>query len=330
MKILIVGLGSMGKRRARLTKGIDSSIRIAGVDTAESRRVEATDLGLIDAAYPSIAEAVAAEAPDAALVCTAPLTHAAIISELLDNSLPVFTELNLVADGYEENMAKAKEKGVLLFLSSTMLYRRETQYIKQQVAAFGKPVHYIYHIGQYLPDWHPWENYKNFFVGDPRTGGCREIFGIELPWLLDAFGPVKSVFAVADKLSALELPYPDRWLVTLTHESGVRGQLAVDIVCPKAVRSFEVFGEGLHLFWEGNPKELYDFDHDSGEKRPVTTYQTVEQDPRYSDNIVENAYVDELAEFLSCLRGEKTARYGFAEDLVTLGVIDEIERSAKG
>ena len=51
MKILIVGLGSMGKRRARLTKGIDSSIRIAGVDTAESRRAEATDLGLIDAAY---------------------------------------------------------------------------------------------------------------------------------------------------------------------------------------------------------------------------------------------------------------------------------------
>ena len=64
MNILIVGLGSKGKRRARLTKGIDSSIRIAGVDTAESRRVEATDLGLIDAAYPSIAEAVAAEAPD--------------------------------------------------------------------------------------------------------------------------------------------------------------------------------------------------------------------------------------------------------------------------
>lgn len=115
MKILIVGLGSMGKRRARLTKGIDSSIRIAGVDTAESRRVEATDLGLIDTAYPSIAEAVAAEAPDAALVCTAPLTHAAIISELLDNSLPVFTELNLVADGYEENMAKAKEKAYCCF-----------------------------------------------------------------------------------------------------------------------------------------------------------------------------------------------------------------------
>ena len=33
MKLLIVGLGSMGKRRARLTKGIDAAIQIVGVDT---------------------------------------------------------------------------------------------------------------------------------------------------------------------------------------------------------------------------------------------------------------------------------------------------------
>ena len=188
MKLLIVGLGSMGKRRARLSKGIDAALHIVGVDTAEARRAEACTLGLADAAYPTIAEAVAAEHPDAALVCTAPLSHAAVIGELLDNDLPVFTELNLVGDGYAENMAKAAAKNLPLFLSSTMLYRRETQYIKQQVQAFGRPVHYIYHIGQYLPDWHPWENYKNFFVGNARTGGVREIFGIDLPWLLDAFG----------------------------------------------------------------------------------------------------------------------------------------------
>lgn len=49
MKLLIVGLGSMGKRRARLTKGIDDAIQIVGVDTAEGRRVEAKNLGLADA-----------------------------------------------------------------------------------------------------------------------------------------------------------------------------------------------------------------------------------------------------------------------------------------
>ena len=84
MKLLIVGLGSMGKRRARLTKGIDAAIQIIGVDTAESRRAEAQSLGLADAAYPTIQDAVTAAHPDAALVCTAPLSHGAIIGELLD------------------------------------------------------------------------------------------------------------------------------------------------------------------------------------------------------------------------------------------------------
>lgn len=325
MKLLIVGLGSMGKRRARLARGIDAAIGIAGVDTAAERRAEAVRLGLADGAWPTIAEAVAAAAPDAALVCTAPLTHAAIIGELLDCGLPVFTELNLVRDGYAENMAKAAEKNLTLFLSSTMLYRRETQYIKAEVQKFGRPVHYIYHIGQYLPDWHPWENYRNFFVGNARTGGVREIFGIDLPWLLDAFGPVAQLTVQKDTLSDLGLPYPDSVTLLLRHQNGVQGVLAADVVSRKAVRNFECFGDGLHLFWEGNPKTLYEFR--DGEKRFVDTYATFEHDSRYSDNIVENAYVDELTNFFAVLRGEEAPRYSFGRDLAVLDLMDRIEQA---
>ena len=107
MKLLIVGLGSMGKRRARLTKGIDTAIQIVGVDTAEGRRVEAKNLGLADAAYATIAEAVAAEHPDAALVCTAPLSHAAVIGELLD----LDGHLNRFAEGLERKFRKTGGNG---------------------------------------------------------------------------------------------------------------------------------------------------------------------------------------------------------------------------
>ncbi|MEG0166559.1 MAG: Gfo/Idh/MocA family oxidoreductase, partial [Ruthenibacterium sp.] len=99
MKLLIVGLGSMGKRRARLIKGVDASIMLSGVDMTESRRAQAAELGIT--AYESIETAVAAQKFDAAFVCTAPVTHAKIIDALLDANLPVFTELNLVADGYD-------------------------------------------------------------------------------------------------------------------------------------------------------------------------------------------------------------------------------------
>ena len=325
MKLLIVGLGSMGKRRARLLRGLVPEVEIAGVDSAPGRREEARALGIT--AYESLDAALAAGGFDGALVCTAPLSHAGLIGRLLEAGLPVFTELNLVDDGYDENIRKAKEKGVPLFLSSTMLYRGETRYIKQRVQEFAGPVNYIYHIGQYLPDWHPWENYKNFFVGDARTGGVREIFGIDLPWLLDTFGPVTGFTAMKDKISNLEITYPDSVFVTLRHENGTKGMLAVDVVSPKAVRNFECFGEGLHLFWEGNPRSLYEFDKQSGEKQPVNTYAQVEQDPRYSDNIVENAYVDELANFLGVLAGAEQPRYSFEQDKKTIRLIEAIENA---
>ena len=267
MELLIVGLGSMGKRRARLLKGIDKNIALSGVDTAPSRREEAAALGV--EGFESIDAALAAKRFDGALVCTAPLTHAAIIRQLLEAGLPVFTELNLVSDGYAENMALAKEKGLPLFLSSTMLYRGETQYIKGRVDEFAKPVNYIYHIGQYLPDWHPWENYKNFFVGDARTGGVREIFGIDLPWLLDTFGPVKSLHAEKDKLSELEISYPDSVFVTLRHENGTKGMLAVDVVSPKAVRNFGQPQEPLRLRPCQRRKEGREHLRQRGTRRPL-------------------------------------------------------------
>ena len=327
MKLLIVGLGSMGKRRARLAKGLDPAMEIVGVDSAETRRAEAKDLGLVADAWPSIGEAVAAARPDAGLVCTAPLSHAGVIGELLDAGLPVFTELNLVRDGYAENMAKARAKNLPLFLSSTMLYRRETQYIKQAVQRFGKPVHYIYHIGQYLPDWHPWENYKNFFVGNARTGGVREILGIDLPWLLDAFGPVEQMTVQTDSISGLGLPYPDCATLLLRHRGGVQGVLAADVVSPKAVRNFECFGDGLHLFWEGNPKALYEFR--DGSKQFVDTYQSFEHDSRYSDNIVENAYVDELANFFGVLKGTEAPRWTFEKDLAAIDLMDRVQAAGE-
>lgn len=323
MNFLIVGLGSMGKRRARLIQGLGAGHTVAGVDTAPARQAEAEALGI--RAFATIPQAVAAAKYDAGFVCTAPLSHAIIINQLLNSNLPVFTELNLVPDGYEDMMAKARQKGLPLFLSNTMLYRAETQYIAAQVRAFAKPVNYIYHIGQYLPNWHPWEHYKNFFVGNPRTSGVREILAIDLPWLVKAFGPVQSAHVEKDKISGLEIDYPDSYFITLRHPGGTKGVLAADVVSPKAVRNFEVFGEGLHLFWEGNPKTLYRYDAEKGANVPVETYTECVQDSRYSDNIVENAYVDEILNFLEVLKGEASPRWSFEEDMAVLRLIEGIE-----
>lgn len=202
--IMVVGLGSMGRRRIRLLKKLRPEICLCGVDRNRERRVKVEEEFALRT-YDSIERALQLEGPEAAVVSTSPLTHASIISECLSRGLHVFTELNLVPDGYQENMALAKEKGLELFLSSTFLYREETRYLIDRVKKCDQPLSYRYHVGQYLPDWHPWESYKDYFISDVRTNGCRELFAIELPWLCAAFGPIMGVRGLRQKCSRLQI-----------------------------------------------------------------------------------------------------------------------------
>ena len=126
------------------------------------------------------------------------------------------------------------------------------------------------------------------------------------------------------RISDLGLPYPDCVTLLLRHKGGVQGVLAADVVSRKAVRSFECFGDGIHLFWEGNPKALYEFK--DGDKQPVNTYASFEHDSRYSDNIVENAYVDELTNFFGVLKGTETPRWSFTKDLAAIQLIETKSR----
>lgn len=324
MKIIVIGLGSMGKRRIRLLSEHKDMI-LFGIDSSQERCQEVKEKFGIKC-YNSISEMVSKEHPDAAVISTSPLSHAAIIKECLQNGLHVFTEINLVSDGYEENMKLAKEKGLTLFLSSTFLYQAETLKIIEKVkeAKVGK-LNYMYHVGQYLPDWHPWESYNNYFIGNPRTNGCREILTIDLPWIVTAFGNIKSVQVLKSKNTELNIEYNDNYLIMLDHESGAKGVFAADVVARKAVRHFEVYGEDLHLTWDGTPETLLCYDIQKKEDVQLLADLTTEHIEGYSNLIDENPYRDELQAFLDAVIEGKQPMWGFDKDLSLLKVIDEIE-----
>lgn len=328
MVILVVGLGSMGNRRLRLLKARHPEIGLAGVDMDARRRASAEqDYGIHT--YPDIFQAMEQEKPAAAVLSTSPLSHASLIRECLTAGLHVFTELNLIPDGYMENMALAKKNGRVLFLSSTFLYRKETQYIIERVQNNGGILSYRYHVGQYLPDWHPWESYTDYFVHDKRTNGCRELFAIELPWLEAAFGPVETIQVMSGNGTQLDLPYRDCYMVLLQHHGGHMGNLCVDVVSRKPVRKFEVYGESMYLTWDGTPDTLREWNVESRTEQAVQVYQSVEHQQEYASFIVENAYADELDAFLLEITQQKKPLYGFAEDLTTLEIIDRIERAGE-
>jgi predicted dehydrogenase len=320
VNIVVIGLGSMGKRRIRLMRELYPKMTIYGVDRRNDRRKETEAIFGIES-FASI-EAINKDV-DCAFVCTSPLSHSSIIRECLTRKWHTFTELNLVADGYCENMELAKKNSCHLFLSSTFYYREEIKYIQSQVQV-GEKWNYMYHIGQYLPDWHPWENYSDFFVGDKRTNGCREIFAIELPWLTGAFGGIKEIHTISGKMSGLNIAYDDNFLVQLIHENGCKGILAVDVVSPYAARRFEAYTEGKYMIWNGTPDSLTIYDAQTQSLIPVVLTEETEHREGYAGFVVENAYKNEIKEFFAVVRQEKTPIYGFEQDREILELINRI------
>lgn len=320
MNIAVIGLGSMGKRRIRLMKEMYPEYNIVGIDGREDRQKEtSTKFGIN--CYKDLAQVDLVI--DCVFVCTSPLSHYSIIHNALEHGYHVFSELNLVADGYDENIILAKEKNVKLFLSSTFFYREELKYIREKIHNDIR-WNYIYHIGQYLPDWHPWESYKDFFLGNKITNGCREILAIELPWLLDTFGKVTNINVVGDKITNLSIDYKDNFMIQLVHENGNKGCLIVDVVSPIAVRNLEIYSEGNYLVWNGNPNTLSEYDSVNRELFSVKLSESNEHIKGYSSIIVENAYKNEIKEFFEVVLNNKEPLYSFEKDKNILELIDRI------
>ena len=324
MRIIVIGLGSMGKRRIRLMSE-HKDVELFGIDSQESRCNEVREKFGITC-YNSIDEACKAQAIEAAIISTSPLSHASIIKECLSHNLHVFTEINLVQDGYDENIALAKEKGKVLFLSSTFLYRKETQTIIEKVHKAKCALNYIYHVGQYLSDWHPWESYNNYFIGNPKTNGCREIMAIDLPWIVTAFGPIKKAYAVKSKNTELNISYNDNYLITLEHESGAKGVFAVDVVARKPYRHIDVYGEKLQLSWNGTADSLNEFNIEEKKDENISFSDASEHVEGYAAFITENPYREELNSFLKQIADPTyVPAWDFEKDKAVLDWITVIE-----
>lgn len=329
MTIGVIGLGSMGKRRIRLLKEIDNCFNIVGIDGREDRRSETQSLFHIDV-YDKVNTALAEAEIDTVIVSSSPASHNQIINTCLKNKCNVFSELNLIDDGYDENIRLAKEKNVTLFLSSTMMYRKEIEHIKKVVSEAAMPVNYIYHVGQFLPTWHSWESYKDFFVANKRTNGCREVFAIELPWLVDTFGEIDKISVEKGNMTNLNIDYPDNYVVTVTHKSGTVGSLNVNIASRYAVRNLEIYGQDTYIKWGGKPDSLEQYDVKEEKLIDINPYDIVDSINKQNESILENAYEDELRDFLKCISDKSKSRYSFEKDKIILSIIDMIEGELYG
>ena len=148
---------------------------------------------------------------------------------------------------------------------------------------------------------------------------------IELPWILKTFGEVASFSVESDKMTDLQIEYKDNYIIQITHSNGNKGALIVDVVSPVAVRHLEVYGENKYYRWSGTPDTLFEYCFELKELQKVSLFEKEEHKDGYRAFIVENAYKNEINEFIDVVVNGKSQEYGFTEDMKVLELIDKLE-----
>lgn len=254
LKFLVVGLGSMGKRRVRNLQaiGVDD---IAGFDIREDRRSEAAEkYGIV--VYAEFTSALENFCPDVLVISTSPEQHMAYAWHGLEHGLSCFIEASVVdADRILELHRRTVGTSVLMAPSCTMREFPGPKKIKEliQAGVIGRPLNLNYQTGQYLPDWHPWENIQDFYVSSRETGGCREIVPFELTWLNDIFGEPEAIGCVKAKLTDMNADIDDLYHCLLRYPEGLLANITVEVVSrPQVTRELRILGTDGQLVFSAD------------------------------------------------------------------------------
>src|SRR3989338_1435584 len=325
MRFLIVGLGSMGKRRIRnlLANGEKD---IAGFDIRPDRLKEAQEkYGIkIIGDFKKISR----QDFDAMLISASPEAHGDYIRFALKHKKHFFVEHPINDDGYKE-ILENKDLSIVKAPSCTMRFYTPIKMIKKILSEgkIGKILAFQYHMGQYLPDWHPWEDYRQVYFSKKETGACREMLPFELIWLnwVMASAP-EEVSGIIAKVSDLDMDADDIVLASLKYKNGMLGNVIIDVVSRKPVRTLRVLGTDGVLDWERFDHEIkiYDAGAKSTDVIPVP-----KGNPEKGYVNEEEMYNGEIRAFLDAIEGRAEYPFSFEENLLNLKTLFALEKAFK-
>ena len=259
MKFLVIGLGSMGKRRIRNLIALGYKNSIVGFDTKDDRVNETTEKYNIDT-FNNFENAIKEFNPEVFIISTPPNFHMKYAYFAFENNVHCFIEASVMdSQKILELSIMIKNRDLIIVPSCTMQYYPGPKKIKELIndGIIGKVLNFNYQTGQYLPDWHPWEDIIDFYVSNPETGGCREIVPFELTWLNDIFGQAKPLACVKRKLTDTSAKIDDIYHCILEYPNNVLGNLTVEVISrPKATREFRVIGSSGEIVFNGESNTL--------------------------------------------------------------------------
>lgn len=326
--ILVIGLGSMGKRRIRCLIALGYT-KITGFDIREDRRLECQRLfGIITT--DNFQKLVKKNQFDTWFISVPPDIHHVYMKAAVINKTPSFIEASVVDTEINKILKDANNLNVFLAPSCTMYFHPAIKIIFEifKKKSLGTISTFIYHSGQYLPDWHTYESVSDYYVSQKETGGAREIVPFELTWLTQLLGFPKRVAGFYQKTIEIEgAEEIDDTYMMLMDYSNYLVNITVDVVSRTASRRLTINGSKGQLIWNWDEAviKVYDSDQDDWS---LINYKQRASANGYNENISEDMYIEEVDLFLKAVfNGDKWPN-SLKHDLKVLQLLYSLEESS--
>jgi len=331
MKFLVVGLGSMGKRRIRCLKALGHPVmNIAGFDFRDDRRQDAIHLYEINT-FADFSEALRQFNPDALIISVPPDVHHEYMKAAVQARKPFFVEASVVDTDMESIIADAHAANIIAAPSATLLFHPAIKEIAGIVQAqkLGKVSNILLHSGQYLPDWHTYEAVSDYYVSNPVTGGGREIVPFELSWFVGVFGfPQRICGNFRKTIEICGAECIDDTYNFLMDYGTFLASISVDVVSRHATRRLLINGSEKQLIWDWDEQCIRIYSGEGSDCETIQYDKGIAANG-YNSNIGENMYIDELKAFIDAVSKSKPFVSTLEHDHKVLKLLYAIEQSDK-
>lgn len=282
MKVLMIGLGGIGQRHTRNLRALYgdaieiSAYRVRRQTHVVTPKMEADSNRSVEAeysisAFSSLQDALAHK-PEVAFVCNPSSLHIPVALACIRSGCDLFIEkpLSDSLEGTAELVRVAEEHKAIVMVGYQLRFHPCLRKLAEVVRSgmLGNLLAVRATIGEYLPNWHPYEDYRQMYASRADLGGGVILSQIhEFDYLYSLFDVPTRVYALGGKWSDLEIDVEDTasaLMLCRTDRRQLPVHLHQDYLQSPPSRSCEVIGDrgraimDLHaltvtVFTRGNP-----------------------------------------------------------------------------
>ena len=321
MKFVIAGLGSIGRRHLR------NLVALGEKDVVLYRTHQASlpDADLADFPVESDLEKALALKPDAVIVSNPTALHLRVAIPAAQAGCHLLLEkpLSVTCEGLDtlQDALQVQQKQALVGFQFRFhpVFLQIAEWLKE--GEIGEILSTHVHWGEYLPGWHPWEDYRTSYSARKDLGGgvvltlCHPIDYIR--WLV---GEVHSVSAYVGQISNLELEVEDIAEITMRHSGGALSHIHLDYYQQPKHHALEIVGERGTILWneEANQVVL---------SRPGKSQPLSYQPPSSFER--NDLFLAEMVHFLSVIKEEEIPRCTLQDGMRVQQIIAAVYQSSQ-